>query len=604
MQQFWKLLANAGRYRRQVILSIICNLLMALFTVVSIPAIIPFLQILFDVSPPAIERPEVTDLGSLITYCKYQFSFWIDQYGRETALIYTCAAIILLFFLKNLFRYFAMFFMAPVRNGIVRDLRKRLFVHLQSLPLSYFTNEKKGDLMARLTIDVQEVEWSILNVLEATFRDPLIIIGCLAYMLYVSPPLTIFVIFLLVFTAVIIGGISKRLKSTSATAQKKMGQLISIIEEGLSGLRIIKGFNAQEYQQTQFDSLNNEYRSLLTRILWRRDLSSPLSEFLGIVVVSLLLWFGSKQVFAGQMDAPLFFSFLFAFFNAINPAKTFSSAFYNIQKGMAALDRINQILIVNSTIIEAKDPKPLSGFNDSIKYRNVSFFYNKQEGNVLQNIDLNIEKGKIIALVGSSGAGKTTLADLLPRFYDPTSGAIELDGVDIRSFSLKELRGLIGMVSQEAILFNDTIYNNIVFGRKNISPEAVEQAAKIANAHDFILATEKGYQSSIGDRGSKLSGGQRQRLTIARAILQNPPILILDEATSALDSEAEQQVQAALNKVMEGRTALIIAHRLSTIQKADEIIVMKAGKIIEHGSHKTLIDRDGEYRKLVKLQAF
>ena len=394
MQQFWQLLANAGRYRRQVIFSIFCNLLMALFTIVSIPAIIPFLQILFDVTPPATEQPVITDLGSLVAYCQYQFSYCIDQYGRETALIYTCAGIILLFFLKNLFRYFAMFFMAPVRNGIVRDLRRRLFSHLQALPLSYFTNEKKGDLMARLTIDVQEVEWSILNVLEATFRDPLIIIGCLAYMLYVSPPLTIFVIFLLVFTAVIIGGISKRLKSTSAAAQQKIGQLISVIEEGLSGLRIIKSFNAQGYQQAQFDSLNNEYRNLLTRILWRRDLSSPLSEFLGIVVVSLLLWFGSKQVFAGQMDAPTFFSFLFAFFNAINPAKTFSSAFYNIQKGMAALNRINQILLVDSVIIESEEPQLLSGFNKSIRYRNVSFSYNEHEGNVLKDIDLTIEKGK------------------------------------------------------------------------------------------------------------------------------------------------------------------------------------------------------------------
>ncbi len=604
MQRFWKLLANAGRYRQQVGFSILCNLLMAIFTVVSIPAIIPFLQILFDVTPPLTEQPVIEGLGSLVAYGQYKFSYWIEQYGRETALIYTCAGIILLFFLKNLFRYLAMFFMAPVRNGIVRDLRRQLFAHLQALPLSYFTNEKKGDLMSRLTVDVQEVEWSILNVLEAAFREPLIIFGCLFYMLYVSPPLTIFVVFLLVFTAVIIGGISKRLKSTSAAAQDKIGQLISIIEEGLSGLRIIKGFNAQDYQQSQFDRLNNDYRNLLTKILWRRDLSSPLSEFLGIVVVSILLWFGSQQVFAGQMDAPTFFSFLFAFFTAINPAKTFSSAFYNIQKGMAALERIDQILAVDSVIKESESPQTIESFTQSIRYKNVSFFYNDQEGPVLENINLEITKGKKIALVGSSGAGKTTLADLLPRFYDPTDGVIELDGIDIRSFHLKALRNLMGMVSQEPFLFNDTIYNNIVFGRKNITQGEVETAAKVANAHDFILATEYGYDTVIGDRGSKLSGGQRQRLTIARAILKNPPILILDEATSALDSEAEQQVQAALAKVMEGRTALIIAHRLSTIQGADEIIVMKAGQILERGSHKALLSQDGEYKKLVQLQAF
>jgi subfamily B ATP-binding cassette protein MsbA len=494
--------------------------------------------------------------------------------------------------------------MAPVRNGIVRDIRQQLFDKILLLPLSYFSEERKGDLMSRISADVQEVEWSILNVLEAVFREPLIITGCLLYMLYESPSLTLFVFILILFTAVVIGGIGKSLKKSSSIVQEKLGNLVSIVEEALGGLRIIKGFNADNYQRNKFAKENNEYRWTLTRLLWRRDLSSPLSEFMGIGVVSILLWYGSRKVFSGELDPENFFTFLFAFYYVIEPAKSFSKAFFNIQKGIAAMTRVEKILDAESTIIEKDSPRTLNTFQSGISYQGVTFAYNQEEGPVLQDINLEIPKGKVIALVGASGAGKSTLVDLLPRFYDVQQGSILVDGHDIKYYSLKSLRAQMGIVSQEAILFNDTIYNNIVFGLEGITTEDVEHAAKIANAHDFIMATENGYQTNIGDRGNKLSGGQRQRITIARAILKNPPILILDEATSALDSESEKLVQEALLELMKKRTSIVIAHRLSTIQHADEIIVMKNGAIIERGTHQELLKKAGEYQKLVELQAF
>ena len=394
------------------------------------------------------------------------------------------------------------------------------------------------------------------------------------------------------------------MKKSSSIVQEKLGNLVSIVEEALGGLRIIKGFNADNYQRNKFAKENNEYRWTLTRLRWRRDLSSPLSEFMGIGVVSVLLWYGSRKVFSGELDPENFFTFLFAFYYVIEPAKSFSKAFFNIQKGIAAMLRVEKILDAESTIKELPTPKSFDQFSRSIEYKNVSFAYKQEEGLVLDNIDLSIPKGKVFALVGASGAGKSTLVDLLPRFYDVQEGEILIDGINIKEYSLKALRAKMGIVSQEAILFNDTIFNNIVFGLDKVSMEEVEQAARIANAHEFILATENGYQTNIGDRGNKLSGGQRQRLTIARAILKNPPILILDEATSALDSESEKLVQESLIELMKNRTSIVIAHRLSTIQHADEIIVMKNGKIIERGNHQHLLNQAGEYQKLVELQAF
>ena len=456
--------------------------------------------------------------------------------------------------------------------------------------------------MSRITADVQEIEWSILNALESLFREPIIIVLSLIFMLYVSPTLTGFVFVLMLFSAVIIGGIGRTLRKSSSKVQERLGSIVSIVEEAISGLRIIKGFNAEKYQENKFNRENNDYRRMQTRMLWRRDLASPLSEFLGIAVVSVLLWFGARMVFKGSIEASTFISFLYAFFSVLNPAKAFSRGLYDVQRGIAAMQRVEHILHAPIVVEEKPDAQAFTEFKKSIEYRNVSFNYRGDES-VLKNINLNIHKGKLIALVGASGAGKSTMADLLPRFYDVTEGGIFIDGINIKDLSLRDLRQQLGIVSQEAILFNDTIYNNIVFGMENITPEDVERAAKIANAHNFILATENGYQTNIGDRGSKLSGGQRQRLTIARAVLKNPPILILDEATSALDSESEKLVQEALLNLMKDRTSMVIAHRLSTVQHADEIIVMRAGQIVERGSHAELLEKNGEYRKLVELQA-
>jgi ABC-type multidrug transport system fused ATPase/permease subunit len=605
MNSFWRLLTRLKNYRLNVILSVVSNILMAVFTIISIPLLQPFLEILFEQTEAVNERPEWRlDLSSIVQSAQFYLSQLIEQQGRETALIYVCIAIVTTFFLKNLFRYLALFFLAPVRNGVIRDIRQQVFEKLMHLPLGYFSEERKGDIMSRITTDVQEVEASILNVLEAFFREPLIIAGALFFMIYVSPSLTVFVFILILFTAIVIGGIGRTLKKTSAVVQEKLGTLVSIIEEALSGLRIIKGFNAESYQESKFNTENNDYRHILTRLLWRRDLSSPLSEFLGISVVAVLLWYGSRLVFNGQLEASTFIVFIFAFYNVIEPAKSFSKAFYNIQKGIAAVQRVEKVLDAQSNITEQPDARPIQTLQTGITYQNVSFAYRNMDGPVLQQINLDIEKGKVIALVGPSGAGKSTLVDLLPRFFDVSEGQILIDGVDIREYKIQDLRALMGIVSQEAILFNDSIYNNIVFGKKNVSKEQVVHAAQIANAHDFITATENGYDTNIGDRGMKLSGGQRQRLTIARAILKNPPILILDEATSSLDSESEKLVQEALVQLMQERTSIVIAHRLSTIQHADEIIVLKDGRIIERGTHRSLLAKEGEYRKLVGLQAF
>lgn len=603
MKSFWRLLGYIRYYKTNVVLNVLSNILTALFTVISAPLLIPFINILFGKTELVTERP-ASWFHNVEYTANYLTSQIILEYGREQALIYVCGAIVAVFFFKNLFHYLSLFFMAPVRNGIIRDLRKQLFDKMLHLHLGYFSEERKGDLMSRITSDVQEVEWSILNVLEAIFREPLIVIGSLIFMVYLSPSLTVFVFILIVFTAIVIGGIGRTLRKSSHIVQEKLGTLVSIIEETLGGLRIIKGFNAEPYQEDKFQKENNEYRRILTKVLWRRDLASPLSEFMGIGVVAVLLWYGSRLVFTGQLQAATFLTFIYVFYNVIQPSKQFTRALYNVQKGVAAMFRVEKILDAENKITEKPGAKSIHTFVDSIEYRNASFTYKPEEGKVLKDINLHIPKGKVIALVGASGAGKSTLVDLLPRFYDVQEGGIFIDGVDIRDYKLHDLRALMGIVSQEAILFNDTIYNNIVFGMENMTEADVIQAAKIANAHDFISATEHGYQTNIGDRGSKLSGGQRQRLTIARAILKNPPILILDEATSALDSESEKLVQEALVELMKNRTSIVIAHRLSTIQHADEIIVMRDGQILERGSHRDLLQKEGEYQKLVDLQAF
>ena len=493
--------------------------------------------------------------------------------------------------------------MAPVRNGIIYDLRKQIFEKYIDLPLSFYSTEKKGDLMNRMTSDVQEIEWSILNTIEAIFKAPLIIVGSLTFMILVSPQLTLFVLVLIGFTAFIIGGISKTLKRSSSEVQTRLGRISSILEETLGGLRIIKGFNAQEYQSEKLEKDNADYRNILTRLLWRRDLSSPLSEFLGIVVVSMLLWYGSALVFDKVLTPDLFFAFIFAFFQVIEPAKSFSSAYYNIQKGLAAVDRVDNLLNTPNPIVDPEKPLTDISFERKIKFEKVSFKYDNADTAALDQIDITINKGEVVALVGSSGAGKSTFVDLLPRFFDVSSGSIRIDGNDIRSYTLYDLRSLFGIVSQEAILFNDTIKNNILFGAE-ATDEQIDEAARIANVSEFVNEMPDKYQSNIGDRGMKLSGGQRQRLTIARAVLRNPPIMILDEATSALDSESELLVQDALEKLMKNRTTVVIAHRLSTIRNADKIVVLDKGRIVEMGSHEQLMTLDGNYNKFVEMQTF
>lgn len=600
-----RLISYLKEYKLLLGLNILSNLLTALFTALSIPLLVPFLEILFGKEKPVLSPPEeIFSIEGVVQFAQYFLSKEIAQNGKEHGLALVCGAILIVFFFKNLFRYLSLFFMAPVRNGIIRDLRKQLFSKMLSLPLGYFSEEKKGDLMSRITSDVQEVEWSILNVFESIFREPLVIAGALGFMFYVSPELTLFVFGLLFISGIVIGAIGRTLKKSSSLVQEYLGGLVSLVEESLGGLRIIKGFNAGDHIERKFARENNRYKNLLTKILWRRDLSSPLSEFMGIGTIAVLLWYGSRQVFSNAIEAETFLTFIFAFYNVIEPSKSFSKSYYNIQKGRGALERIQTVLSAEERIKEIDEPFKINEFKENIRLENLSFSYQKDGEKVLDDICLEIKKGEMVALVGSSGAGKSTLADLLLRFYDVDSGSIKIDGIDVRNFALKDLRNLFGIVTQESILFNDSISNNIALGIENAEFERIIEAAKAANAHDFILSTPNGYETNIGDRGNKLSGGQKQRITIARALMKNPPILILDEATSSLDSESEKLVQEALQRLMKNRTSLVIAHRLSTIQNANKIIVLHHGKIVEQGVHEELIKGGNIYSKLFELQGF
>ena len=588
-------------YKTPLLLNIFSNIMMALCMVISIPIIIPFFQILFGRVKPSAQ-PVPFSINNIQSWLEYVFGNLVDTYSQEGALIIVCVTFVLIFLLKNIFRYLSVVFMAQVRNGIVRDIRDAVYKKYMHLPLAFFTRGKKGDLISRISTDVQEIEYSILNVMESLFKEPIVIIGSITFMLFTSQRLTLFVFVLIIFTAFIVGRISRNLKRHSKDVQQKLSGLMIHVEESLNGMRIIQGFNAQEYQQGRFSAINNSYKRLLTRIMYRRDLSSPLSEVLGITIVAVLLWYGSLLVFKNEIKPETFFAFLYAFFNVIAPSKSFSSAYYHIQKGLAAVDRVNEVLDNKEEIKQAENAKEIHSFNQEIVLDQVGFRYNVDGEWVLKNINLRIPKGQILAIVGTSGSGKSTLADLLPRFHDVSEGSIRIDGTDIRDLNLMQLRSLMGIVNQDPVLFHDTLFNNIAFGNPEATLESVIEVAKIAQIHDFIMSTPLQYDTIVGDRGSTLSGGERQRMTLARALLANPPILILDEATASLDSKSERQVQEALSKVMEGRTSIVIAHRLSTIQYADQIIVLQDGEIVEAGDHATLMQNQGEYAKFVGLQ--
>jgi ATP-binding cassette, subfamily B, bacterial MsbA len=606
VKNFLKILRYAGPYWVYALLNVIFNILSVLFSLVSFGLFIPVLQMLFHQMEIPKTAPVLkwTDFNSLKDNFYYQSGHWLQEYGNERILIYVGIIIILLYFLKNFFRYMAMYFLAVVRNGVVKDLRNDLYNKVLILPISYFNEQRKGDIMARMTNDVQEIEWSIMSSLEMAFRDPIQLLAYLATLFIISPSLTVFVLVLLPVSGLIIGRIGKSLKRTSVKGQNKMGVILSMIEETISGLRIIKAFNAIEFANKRFRKTNTEYTRLMIRLYRKRDLASPLSEFLSACVVTIVLWYGGKLVFTpgNLLDAAAFIVYLGIFSQLIPPSKSITQAFYNIQKGAASVERIRQVLDEPEVIEEKPDAIGKKDFLREITYNNVSFWYEKEK--VLKNIDFTIKKGMTVAVVGPSGSGKSTLVDLLPRFYDCREGEILIDGIPIRDLIIKDLRGLMGIVSQETILFNDSVFNNIAFGMETASEEEVIAAAKVANAHEFIEKMPQKYLTFIGDRGTKLSGGQRQRLSIARAVLKNPPLLILDEATSALDTESERLVQQALENLMKNRTSIVIAHRLSTIQFADEIIVLQEGRLVERGSHLDLLATSKVYKKLYDLQSF
>jgi ABC-type multidrug transport system fused ATPase/permease subunit len=562
----------------------------------------PFFQILFEPEKIQIDAPAaVTDLNTLIQSMQYELSIYIEQNGQEKALMFICLFIIGVFFFKNAFRYLSVFTIIPVRYGVAKSLRNRLFDKILHLPLHFFADERKGDLIIKMTNDVEEFRVSSLKMLESLLRDPFAIVLSFGIMISISLKLTLIAMVMIIFIVLVIARVSSKLKQKSTKAQDKMADMTSTVEETLGGLRIIKGFNALNYQRNKFNTENQAHQDMLTRISWRIDTASPLSEFLGASAVVGLLLIGGFLAVRGEFIPGALISFIAMFWSMITPLKSLSNAFFNLKKGFGAADRIYSLLETTSSIQESPNAKNIQNIQKNIEYRNVSFSY-ENDRQILNDVSFNLPKGKILALVGASGAGKSTLVDLLPRFYDIENGEILIDGVNIKDLKISDLRELMGIVSQEPVLFNDTILNNISFGIENLSQEQIENAAKIANAHDFILEAENGYQTMIGDRGVKLSGGQRQRLTIARAILRNPPILILDEATSSLDSKSEKLVQDALYKLMKNRTSIVIAHRLSTIQHADEILVMHEGKVVEQGNHETLLKKEGMYKKLVELQ--
>ncbi len=607
MHHFFSILKLAIPYKGRALLSILFHILMVLFSLGSVTILIPILNIIFENTQAISAQPVWDGIANIRDYLESSLNYWIgyhsERIGKKQVLLFVLGIAASFFILKNLFRYLGARLLIYIRNGVERDLRNNIHKKLLHLPIPFFTEKRKGDLVSRMTTDILEIQWALLSSIKRFVEDPLMIIVTLIVMLIMSPKLTLFVLLLIPITGILITSISTLLKKPSAQAKEEMGNILSIAEEHVGALPIIKSYTAEEKSQDRFEKSNQRHFGFMNKMLYRRDLSSPVSEVLGSMVVLAIIWFGSKLIIEDQaLEPEMFITYIALFYQIINPAKSLSVAFYDIKRSEASIERINEILDADNPLLNTAGNHKIEDFKSAIEIKNVSFAYDEKD--VVADFSLTIKKGTVVAFVGQSGSGKSTLAYLINRFYDPSSGTITFDGVPYPDFNLKSLRQQIGYISQDAILFFGSVRENLLFGNENATAEDLVAACKVANAYGFIQELEKGFDTMIGDRGMKLSGGQRQRLTIARAILKDPAILVLDEATSALDSESEQLVQEALNAVMKGRTAIVIAHRLSTIQNADQIVVMENGRIQETGNHTELIQKGGIYSKLVGLQSF
>lgn len=607
MDTFKRLLAYAKPYRRFWPGYLILSIFSVIFGVVNYALIDPLLTVLFD-ADSVTKSASLPEFALTVDYFYSLFEYYLVKIIGDKSvlagLLFVCFILIAASFLSNLTRFWSQKILVNMKTHIMKGIRRDLFNVITKLHIGYFHDQRKGDILSSVSNDVNEVQNSVAASFHIIFREPLLIIGFMAGLFYMSPKLTLVTLLTLPISALVIGGVSRKLKRGAVQTQSLLGRIISQFEEAISGARIIKAFNAQKYVRDNFERTNQEHKEISRSIFTRQELASPLSEFLGISVAVGVLFFGGWLQMKGElgMTLPEFVVYIAFYWRVLEPSKAIANAYANVQRGLVSGNRIFAILDVASEIKNRENPIPVKSFEEGIRFENVSFRYSQEP--VLKNVSLEIKKGQMVAIVGPSGAGKSTMADLIPRFYDVTSGSITLDGKDIRDYNQKDLISLMGIVTQEAILFNDTIYNNITFGMENVTREEVENAARIANAEEFILAMEDGYDTNIGDRGAKLSGGQRQRIAIARAVLKNPPILILDEATSALDTESERLVQDALTKLMKNRTSIVIAHRLSTIQHADSIVVLQDGQIVEQGSHHQLLTNKGLYSHLCELQSF
>ena len=605
MRQYSRIFNYLAPYKGKIALYFLFIILSIVFSIISIGMLMPFLDLIFTNPNPACADCNTLHSvsgNSLVQFVKNFLTESLATRGKEVTLGFICLLMMLFILLKNLFLYLSSYVLNPLKNRVVNNFREDIYQKVLRLPIGYFNEKRKGDLMSRMTTDVSEIESSVVGTLEGWIRDPLTILLTLAFLLVISLQLTLFLLLLIPIMGLVIGRVTRSLKKKSEEVARRYGDTLSTLDETLGGLRVIKAFNIERILRERFFRSNQELLIAKNKIGYRRDLASPLSEVMGVALFAAILYYGGTLVLRKEiaLEASAFITYLGVFYNIINPAKTLSTSFSNMRKGSAAIGRIEEVLKTPVTVDENPNGIKLDQFKDQIELRHVRFAYD--DAIILDNINLTIEKGKTVALVGSSGAGKSTLADLIPRFHDVTGGEVLIDGINIRDYSLESARSQMSIVTQEPILFNDTIRNNILLGNPGASEDEIVQAAKVANAHDFILQKENGYDSNIGDRGTKLSGGERQRLTIARAVLKNPPILILDEATSSLDTESERLVQDAINHMMQNRTSIVIAHRLSTVRHADEIIVLQKGRIVERGNHDQLMAANGYYKKLVEMQ--